>query len=94
MSIVVLIMNSRLKTDVQSGLVTVSSCRRDSGRDVGSSTACGLEVKKDYMLRRDRSSAAQFVVPGICSILRLKTAVKNHKMRNRYDTVASLVVPF
>ena len=93
----IVVLNSRLKTgDVQSGLATDTNCSRRLGRGTGSGQACGLEPKKDCMLKRDRLSAAQFVFPGMCSILRftLKTAVKNHRTRSKYDTVASLADPF
>ena len=93
----IVVLNSRLKTgDVHSGLVVASNCTRGSGSGTGSSMACGLEPKKDCILKRDKSSAVQFVLPGMCSILRftLKTAVKNHKTRNKCDTVASLAEPF
>ena len=90
-------LNSHLKIgDVQSGLGTDSNSRRGAGIGTGSGIACGLEPKNDCMLQRDRSSAAQFNLPGMCSILRfiLKTAVKNHKTRNKYATFASFADPF
>ena len=85
-TMLIVVLNSRPKTgDVQSGLAADSNCNRGSGRGTGNGVACGLEPKNDYMLKRDRASAAPFDLPEMCSILRfiLSTAVKNHSTHNK-----------
>ena len=63
-------LNDCLKVgDVQSGLLTATSCSSACGRGVGSSSARGLDEKKDCILNRDRWSAALLLTPAMCSML-------------------------
>ena len=90
-------LNSRLKVgDIQSGPFTATSCRSSCERVVGSSLACGLDKKKDLMLKHDKWSAALLLIPAMCSMQRfiLYCTTKNHRQRNRCMTSASLEEPF